>query len=266
MNESKYSYILKLEEMLKKPHFQITENIADRLGITIENMNSNIIDIFRPRKKRTNFYEDLERAFFPELEKDVGIIRSIVYTLPISTYGSIENILSSQVIYRFQTEVKSIYDRFYERIDVDISNHLFTSGGAYDIKLFEEMLHRIKGRWANIFKSMTKILSDATEICNMLTKIFKIQTENSISTDQFITMTRFMLDAVNENNIDEFIMSSEDVSSYLSQLKKHFDCISYMLENEDNMSSKEIEVLKKQKRELSVLYSQILMLKDINSQ
>lgn len=69
-----FEYVTKGLNVIKQSHFQCSEDLISHI-LDCDNVErGSVIELFKPRKKFMEFYEVLDRKFFPEIERDIDII------------------------------------------------------------------------------------------------------------------------------------------------------------------------------------------------
>ena len=72
MNNS-FEYASKSINAIKQSHFQCTEDLISHILDCNDVEKGTVIELFKPRKKFMEFYEILDRKFFPKIERDIDI-------------------------------------------------------------------------------------------------------------------------------------------------------------------------------------------------
>ena len=256
MNNS-FEYASKSMNAIKQSHFQCTEYLISDI-LDISNVEKGpVIELFKPRKKFMEFYELLDRKFFPEIERDIDIIISMIRSFSLIDSQELIDILKSQCIFKFYEELKAIGDMADNKINEDITKGRFISTEDEDIG--EKTIRKMSAGFIKIYKKFSVVFTEFAKGMKEVSAVYALN--EYVQIDQFIEINDSLIELIDDRNMNDFVFSDND-DRIIEIIKEHIMLLDEAIKRpHQNISEENKNTLKKQLSKLSAVYIQLSNLK-----
>ncbi len=201
-----FEYASKSMNAIKQSHFQCTEDLISHILDCNDVEKGTVIELFKPRKKFMEFYEILDRKFFPEIERDIDIIISMIHIFSLIDSQKLINILKSHCIFKFYEELKAIGDMADNKINEDITKGRFISTEDEDI--CEKTIRKMSAGFIKIYKKFSVVFTEFAKSMKAVSAVYALN--EYVEIDQFIRINESLIDLIDDRNMNDFIFSNND--------------------------------------------------------
>ena len=252
-----FEYVSKSINAIKQNHFQCTEDLISSI-LDINNVEKGpVIELFKPRKKFMEFYEILDRKFFPEIERDIDIIISMIHSFSLIDSQELINILKSQCIFKFYEELKAIGDMADNKINEDITKGRFISTEDEDIG--EKTIRKMSACFIKIYKKFSVVFTEFAKSMKAVSAVCALN--EYVQIDQFIGINDSLIELIDDRNMNDFVFSNND-DCIMEIIKEHITLLDEAIKRpHQNISDENKNTLKQQLSKLSAVYIQLSNLK-----
>lgn len=256
MNNS-FEYASKSMNAIKQSHFQCTEDLISSI-LDINNVEKGpVIELFKPRKKFMEFYEILDRKFFPEIEKDIDIIMSMIHSFSLIDSQELISILKSQCIFKFTEEIKAIHEQCHNKINDDITKGRFLSMTDEDIG--EITIHKMNAGFGKIYAKLSAVFGEYAKGMKEVSAVYALN--EYVQIDQFIGINDSLIELIDDRNMNDFVFSDND-DRIIEIIKEHIMLLDEAIKRpHQSISEENKNTLKQQLSKLSAVYIQLSNLK-----
>lgn len=250
-----FEYASKSINVIKQSHFQCTEDLISHILDCNDVEKGAVIELFKSRKKFMEFYELLDRKFFPEIEKDIDIIMSMIHSFSLIDSQELISILKSQCIFKFYEELKAIGDMVDNKINEDIIKGRFISTEDEDIG--EKTIRKMSTGFTKIYKKFSVVFTEFAKSMKDVSAVYALN--EYVQIDQFIEINESLIELIDDRNMNDFVFSNND-ACIMEIIKEHIMLLNEAIKR-PNISEENKNTLKKQLNKLSAVYIQLSNLK-----
>lgn len=256
MNNS-FEYASKSMNAIKQSHFQCTEDLISSI-LDINNVEKGpVIELFKPRKKFMEFYEVLDRKFFPEIEKDIDIIMSMIHSFSLIDSDELISILKSLCIFKIYEEIKALSDEAHNKISEDIAKGRFISMEDEDIG--ETTIRKMNAGFVKIYKKFSVVFAEYAKSMQEVSAVYALN--EYVQIDQFIGINESLIELIDDRNMNDFLFSNND-DRIMKIMKEHIMLLDEAIKRpHQSISEENKNTLKQQLSKLSAVYIQLSNLK-----
>lgn len=252
-----FEYASKSINAIKQSHFQCTEDLISNILDCNDVEKGTVIELFKPRKKFMEFYEILDRKFFPEIERDIDIIISMIHSFSLIDSQELSNILKSQCIFKFYEELKAIGDMADNKINEDITKGRFISTEDEDIG--EKTIRKMSAGFIKIYKKFSVVITEFAKGMKEVSAVYALN--EYVQIDQFIEINESLIELIDDRNMNDFVFSDND-DRIMEIIKEHIMLLDEAIKRpHQNISDENKNTLKQQLSKLSAVYIQLSNLK-----
>jgi hypothetical protein len=252
-----FEYVTKGLNVIKQSHFQCSEDLISHI-LDCDNIErGSVIELFKPRKKFMEFYEVLDRKFFPEIEKDIDIIISMIHSFSLIDSDELISILKSLCIFKFYEEIKALSDEAHNKISEDIAKGRFISMEDEDIG--ETTIRKMNAGFVKIYKKFSVVFAEYAKSMQEVSAIYTLN--EYVQIDQFIRINKSLITLIDDRNMNDFLFSNND-ERIMKIIKEHIMLLDDAIKRpHQNISDENKNILKQQLQQLSAVYIQLSNLK-----
>lgn len=252
-----FEYVTKGMKVIQQSHFQCSEDLLSHILDCDNDERGSVIELFKPRKKFMEFYEILDRKFFPEIERDIDIIISMIHSFSLINSQELISILKSLCIFKFYEEIKTISDTAHNKISEDIAKGRFISMEDEDIG--ETTIRKMNAGFIKIYKKFSIVFTEYAKSMQEVSAVYALN--EYVQIDQFIRINKSLIELIDERNMNDFLFSNND-DHIMKIMKEHIMLLDEAIKrSHQNISDENKNILKQQFHQLSAVYIQLSNLK-----
>jgi hypothetical protein len=252
-----FEYALKSMNAIKQSHFQCTEDLISHILDCNDVEKGTVIELFKPRKKFMEFYEILDRKFFPEIERDIDIIISMIHSFSLIDSDELISILKSLCIFKFYEEIKALSDEAHNKISEDIAKGRFISMEDEDIG--ETTIRKMNAGFVKIYKKFSVVFAEYAKSMQEVSAVYALS--EYVQIDQFIRINDSLIELIDDRNMNDFVFSDNN-DRIIEIIKEHIMLLDEAIKRpHQNISEENKNTLKQQLSKLSAVYIQLSNLK-----
>ena len=203
------------------------------------------------------FYEVLDRKFFPEIERDIDIIISMIHSFSLIDSDELISILKSLCIFKFYEEIKALSDEAHNKISEDIAKGRFISMEDEDIG--ETTIRKMNAGFVKIYKKFSVVFAEYAKSMQEVSAVYALS--EYVQIDQFIRINKSLIELIDDRNMNDFLFSNND-DRIMKIMKEHIMLLDDAIKRpHQSISEENKNTLKQQLQQLSAVYIQLSNLK-----